>query len=271
MAYKFTFVLYGLVLLCATRLLPVLSSPKKPAFKPQNREELQGNLRQCNHGSSLQAVVIGATGATGTSIVKNLLIHRDYKTVHVFARKEATLKDENLHWHVVDFDKLDSWKDQIKGDTLFSAMGTTLATAGSKDAQYKIDYTYQHDVAKAAADNNVSNLVLLSSTGSNSKSPFFYCRIKGQLEDAVRQMNFKSVHIFRPGLLERGEFQRSHENFGIKCMNAINKLGILYSQRPISVNFLARQMIRASYLVGDSKVHTYSAARIWDFHHSINK
>lgn len=217
------------------------------------------------------AVVIGATGATGTSLVKNLLIHRDYTNVHVFARKEATLKDENLHWHVVDFDAFDSWKDQIKGDTLFSAMGTTLATAGSKDAQYKIDYTYQHDVAQAAANNGVSNLVLLSSTGSSSKSPFFYCKIKGQLEDAVREMNFKSVHIFQPGMLERGEFQRSNEKFGLKCLNAINNLGILRSQRPINVDFLARQMIRASYLVSGTKVHTYSPTQIWDFHKSINK
>ena len=172
------------------------------------------------------------------------------------------LKNENLHWHVVDFDALDSWKDQLQGDTLFSAMGTTLAAAGSKEAQYKIDYTYQHDVAQAAANNGVSSLVLVSSYGSSSKSAFFYCKIKGQLEDAVRQMDFKSVHIFQPGFLERGEFQRSNEKFGLKCLNAINTLGILRSQTPMHVNFLAKQMIRASYLVSDTKVHTYNPTQI---------
>ena len=172
------------------------------------------------------------------------------------------LKNGNLHWHVVDFDALDSWKDQLQGDTLFSAMGTTLAAAGSKEAQYKIDYTYQHDVAQAAANNEFSTLVLVSSIGSSSKSPFFYCKTKGQLEDAVRQMNFKSVHIFQPGFLERGEFQRSNEKFGLKCLNAINTLGILRSQTPMHVNFLAKQMIRASYLVSDTKVHTYNPTQI---------
>ena len=96
----------------------------------------------------------------------------------------------------MDFEQLDSWKEKLKGDVLFSAMGTTLKTAGSKDAQYQIDYNYQHDVAQAASENGVASLLLVSSVGSSSKSPFFYPKIKGQLEDAVSQMNFKQVHIF---------------------------------------------------------------------------
>ena len=97
------------------------------------------------------ALIIGATGATGSELVKQLLEDNHYSQVHIFVRCKPDLEHQKLHTHVVDFDQLDTWKDKLKGDVLFSAMGTTLKIAGSKAAQYKIDYTYQHDVAQAAA------------------------------------------------------------------------------------------------------------------------
>ena len=209
------------------------------------------------------ALVIGATGATGTSLVKQLLENGHYSFIDVFARKEAALSHPKLTWHVVDFDALEIWKDQIRGDVLFSALGTTLKIAGSKEAQYKIDYTYQHDVAKAAAENGVPSLLLVSSTGSSSKSPFFYAKIKGQLEDAVSKMNFKQVHIFRPPFLDRGSFLRSNEKSGIKFMNMVNKLGVMRSQMPMPVEFLAKQMIRISLREIDVKIKTYNPKQIW--------
>jgi hypothetical protein len=57
--------------------------------------------------------------------------------------------------HVVNFDQPESWKELLKGDVLFSCMGTTLAAAGSKASQYKVDYTYQYETARMAAENNV--------------------------------------------------------------------------------------------------------------------
>ena len=84
-------------------------------------------------------------------------------------------------------------------------MGTTLKTAGSKEAQYKVDVTYQFETAKAAANNNVPKLILVSSIGANHKSIFFYPKIKGLLEEMVKKLNFKSICILRPPVLDRGE------------------------------------------------------------------
>ena len=39
--------------------------------------------------------------------------------------------------------------DQLVGDVLFSALGTTIKAAGSQDAQWKVDYTYQYNAARA--------------------------------------------------------------------------------------------------------------------------
>ena len=213
--------------------------------------------------NSKTALIIGATGATGSALVKQLLNNDSYGVVHVFARRQGDLEHDKLQWHVVDFEQLDSWKEKLKGDVLFSAMGTTLKTAGSKDAQYQIDYNYQHDVAQAASENGLASLLLVSSVGSSSKSPFFYPKIKGQLEDAVSQMNFKQVHIFQAPMLDRGAFLRNNEKSGIKVLNLVNKLGVLRSQMPMPVDFLAKQMIRTSNRESDAKVKKYNPKQIW--------
>ena len=212
---------------------------------------------------SKKALVIGATGATGSALVAQLLDNDNYQEVHIFVRRKVELKNPKLHLHIVDFDAINSWKEKLKGDELYAAMGTTLKTAGSKEAQYKIDYTYQFEVAKAAAENEVPTLLLVSSTGSSSKSPFFYPKIKGQLEDTVSQLNFKQVNIFQPPMLDRGSFLRSNEKSGIKFLNMVNKLGILRSQMPMPVDFLAKQMIRVANRDSEVKVKKYNPKQIW--------
>ena len=209
------------------------------------------------------ALIIGATGATGSELVKQLLENESYGSVHIFVRRAVEISHPKLQVHIVDFNQLDSWKDKLQGDVLFSALGTTRRAAGSKDVQYQIDYTYQHDVAEAASQNGVSTLLLVSSTGSNAKSPFFYPKTKGKLEEAVSKMDFKQVHIFQPPILDRGAFARKNEKTGIKIINFLNKLCILRSQKPLPVDFLAEQMIKVAEQTSPQKVHSYNPKEIW--------
>ena len=102
-------------------------------------------------------------------------------------------------------------------DYLFSCLGTTLKEAGSKEKQYLVDYTYQYEFAKIAAENGVPTYSLISSTGANENSPFFYPKIKGKLEQAIKKLSFKSIQIFQPPTLIRQEgLIRMGEKIGIK-------------------------------------------------------
>ena len=136
------------------------------------------------------AVVIGATGLVGSELVALLLADSRFETVKVFVRRSTGRQHPKLEEHLVNFDAVETWKEQLTGDVLFSAMGTTLKQAGSKDAQYKIDYTYQYNVAKAAAENGVPQYVLISSAGASPKSRIFYSRMKGELEESVKKLTF---------------------------------------------------------------------------------
>src|SRR6056297_119067 len=100
-----------------------------------------------------KAIVIGATGLVGSHIVKLLLEDERYSTVKVFHRRSTGLEHKKLDEQIIDFDNMESWRHQLTGDELYSAMGTTIKKAGSKEAQYKIDVTYPLEVARAAASN----------------------------------------------------------------------------------------------------------------------
>ena len=193
---------------------------------------------------NLDAIVIGATGATGKELVVRLLEDSDFNSVSIFVRKKPTISHKKLKTYKIDFSKIGNFSELIKGDVLFSCLGTTLKTAGSKVKQYKVDYTYQYEFAKYASENGVSLYSLVSSTGANSKSFFFYPKIKGQLEDSVKKLPFKTIHIFQPPILIRqAELIRRGEKFAIKIFSSLNNLGILKSHKPIPVSTLANRMV----------------------------
>ena len=205
-----------------------------------------------------EAIIIGATGATGTAILSQLIEDNDFKKIIIFSRKKPLIQHEKLIVHLVDFNQLESWKNKIKGDILFSAMGTTLKDAGNKENQYKVDFSYQFNFAKAASENNVKKLLLISSVGANYQSNFFYPKIKGELEKAVKKLDFEYLSIFQPPVLIRqNEKIRSGEKVLINIFKALNKLGLLLSQKPMAVEVLAKKMIENSKKETQQKQNTY--------------
>ena len=83
----------------------------------------------------MKAIVIGATGLVGKAITESLLINNGTDIVQVFVRRSTGLAHPKLIEKVVDFEKMDEWKAELKGDILFSALGTTLKASGSKAGQ----------------------------------------------------------------------------------------------------------------------------------------
>jgi len=209
------------------------------------------------------AIVIGATGLVGSRLVSLLLKDSRFDSVKVFARHTTGLQNAKLQEHIVNFEEMDTWKKQITGDVLYSAMGTTLKAAGSKDAQYKIDYTYQYQVAKIAATNNVPEYVLVSAAGSDPGSKIFYSRIKGELERDVKKLPFDTIHIIRPGMLGSGRKDvRTGEQLGIGVMKAISLIPGLAKLRPIEGVEVAQAMINATFRRVQG-IHSYTMGGVF--------
>ena len=102
-----------------------------------------------------KAVVIGGTGMVGTQLIKQLIEDKNYSEIVSLVRRPSGVSHPKLSEKVIDFDQPENWKDLIVGDVLFSTLGTTIAQAKTKDAQYKVDFTYQYKVAEIAAANGV--------------------------------------------------------------------------------------------------------------------
>lgn len=209
-----------------------------------------------------KAIVIGATGLVGRELIKQLTAGNDFAEVISLVRRRSGFTHPKLTEYPVDFDYPDQWQSLLYGDVLFSAMGTTRAKAGSKDAQYQIDFCYQYEVAKIAASHGVPGYVLISSSGANSLSGNFYLRMKGQLDDAVQNLPFLFTHIIRPGQLDGNRIEkRRFEKAALCIMHLINRAGMLKAYRPIRAELVAKAMIHAS---GKNTSGVYSLSEVFE-------
>ena len=205
----------------------------------------------------MKALIIGATGATGKDLLSQLLTDDTYTEVHCFVRKPLALNHPKLHTHVVNFDTPKAWADLLHGEVAFSCLGTTLAAAGSKEAQWRVDYDYQYTFAQQCRNNGVPTFVLVSAAGAKAHSKLFYNRMKGTLEDAVKTLEFPRLLIFQPSVLIRSNSNRGGENFSVKAIGFLNKLGILKRYRPMPTAVLAERM-RKETATAPKGSHTFT-------------
>jgi uncharacterized protein YbjT (DUF2867 family) len=198
------------------------------------------------------AIVLGATGLVGSKLVERLVKETDIGKVVAVTRRPVKYKSEKIINQVIDFDQLEKHRDIFTGDVLFSCLGTTLKQAGSIEAQRKVDFEYQYEIAKIAAENKVNHYMLVSSSGANEKSKSPYLKMKGELENAVSLLPFDRISILQPSLLigERESF-RLAETVGSWVLPVLCKLPSLKQYRPISADDVAKKMVSLSLSAGN--------------------
>ena len=213
----------------------------------------------------MKAIVIGASGATGRELIKILLLRSEVKHILVFTRKKLDVSSPKLDVRLINFAEIDKYRNIINGDILFSALGTTLKDAKSKTKQFEVDYTYQYNLAKISSENNVKTLSLVSSSGANENSLFFYPKIKGLLESSVKQLNFENIQIYQPPfLIRQSDVMRANEKIGIFIFKALNSVGILNSLKPLPVSRLADKMVNEALKKHPKRVMVFENKDIID-------
>jgi uncharacterized protein YbjT (DUF2867 family) len=196
------------------------------------------------------ALLFGATGLIGRHCLQQLLEHPAYQKVVTFTRRPLDIEHPHLEQHLIDFKRLEEYADLIRGHDLFSCLGTTMAKAGSKQAFYEVDFTYAQVSARIACENGAGQLLLVSSVGADRNALFFYSRVKGALEDAVKQLPYWGTHIFQPSILlgQRHEM-RPAERLAAGFSSRLDRLtgGSLFGKyRPVEGQAVARAMLAAA-------------------------
>jgi uncharacterized protein YbjT (DUF2867 family) len=210
------------------------------------------------------ALIIGATGLVGSELLKLLIKDNYYSEVVVFSRKIVLDTAEKVTQHVVNFDKLEDYKEKLFANDIFCCLGTTMKNAGSKDAFYKVDFEYVITVAKLTSANGATTFNLISAMGADANSSVFYSKVKGEIEEAIKKLKFRSINILRPSLIigQRNEsrpLERLAQTMGKRLPFLFS--GPFRKYRPIKASDIAKGVLKAAKLPSQG-IQTYSSQEI---------
>lgn len=145
------------------------------------------------------AIVLGATGLVGNLLTHQLVDSPFYSNVKVLVRKSLNWQHPRLQEVLFDFEHPNGLLTQA--DDVFCCLGTTIKQAGSKSAFRQVDYQYPLDVARLSLANGARQFVIVTSMGADTRSSFFYNRVKGEIERDLTHLHYPDLLIFRPSLL----------------------------------------------------------------------
>ena len=208
------------------------------------------------------AVIIGATGAVGKEILKEILADNFYNRVYILGRESiGKLGDEErLTKIIVDFENLNFDTSILEDADVFASLGTTIKIAGSKENQRKIDVDYTVNFSKLC-EGKVRSFNVVSAIGANSKSKNFYNSLKGELEDKLKVMNLGVLRIFQPSLLiSKRDDKRFLEELFMKVSSIFQLVlkGKAKKYSPIEVSVLGREIVRFAIENKEQGTYTYS-------------
>jgi len=208
-----------------------------------------------------KAMVIGATGLVGELLVRHLLAHPAYSLVRILVRRALELQHPKLEQHIVDWEQLENQGELFDGiDDLYCCLGTTIKKAGSQENFRQVDYHYPVRAATLAKQHGVPQMMVISSMGASAGSRVFYSRTKGEMEDALSDIGFQSLHIFRPSLIlgDRNE-KRFGEQMAAHAMKLLDRWmkGRADKYRAVHAATIAQAMTNIA-LVQAKGNHVYS-------------
>lgn len=151
--------------------------------------------------------VVGATGLVGHEAVLALLGDDAVHRVLAVVRRHGGVPHPKLVEKVVDFEVLTSALEGERADVAICCLGSTIKQAGSQAQFRHIDFDYAYQFARAARHAGASHFLVVTALGADATSRVFYSRVKGELEAALRELDFLALTIVRPSLLmgERSE------------------------------------------------------------------
>mgnify|MGYP005988490317 FL=1 len=195
------------------------------------------------------ALVIGATGLTGTALVKLLIADTDFESVKIFGRKSTNLIHPKITEYIVDLFNPLSFENDFTGDVAFCCIGTTAKKTPDKDLYRQIDFGIPVTTTQLCKKNNIPQLLIISALGANKESTVFYNRIKGKMEEAVLSQELEKLHLLQPSLIEgnRNEFRLGEKIASIvMSIGKLFLLGSLKKYQPIQAIQIARAMVYLS-------------------------
>ncbi len=196
-----------------------------------------------------QVILVGASGLIGSHLLTALIESAEISRILLVLRKPLNISDPKVQELIVNFNQLENFSSDIKGDIMYSCLGTTRAKTPDSDLYRKIDLEYPLKLAEIGIRNGVLQFHLVSSLGADAEASNSYLKLKGELENELKKLSIPSLHIYQPSLLSgKRKESRLLEKFAISAFKFINPLllGPLKKFRSIRAETVARAMLNQS-------------------------
>ncbi|MDH4561342.1 oxidoreductase [Pseudomonas sp. BN411] len=159
------------------------------------------------HLTPQHILLAGATGLTGEHLLDRLL--NEPTVARVLAPTRRPLAE---HPHLQNpVGPLVEMLPQLEGriDVAFCCLGSTIRQAGSQEAFRAVDLDLVLAAARRARELGARHFIVISALGASQASPIFYNKVKGEMEEALKAMDWPQLTIARPSLLmgPRSEFR----------------------------------------------------------------
>lgn len=209
------------------------------------------------------AIILGATGLTGSILLEKLLNDDRYKTIKLFSRKEIKGLPSKVDQYVGNLFELENFKADFTGDEVYCCIGTTAKKTPDKAVYTAIDYGIPVASAKLSKENGIHTFLVVSALGANAESRIFYNKTKGEMELDVLAKEIDHTYILQPSIIEgeRNE-KRIGEQIGLVLFKFIQPLffGKLKKYRSTKAEHIAQAMINLAN--STSRVQIISSDKI---------
>ena len=211
-----------------------------------------------------QVVLVGASGLIGGHLLTELIESDKVTEILLLLRSPLDVSNKKVRQLLVNFDEIGDIASEIKGDIVYTCLGTTKSATPDSGMYRKVDLEYPLSVAKIASENGVKQFHIVSSMGANPESNYPYLKLKGELEESLKLVSFDSLHIYRPSLLtgDRKEY-RLAEKIATPLLKLIEPIliGFLRNYRSIKATTVAQFMLHQS-LKGLKGTQIYTSTQI---------
>ena len=192
------------------------------------------------------ALLFGSSGLVGGHLLNQLIKDINYSKIKLFVRTDPEISDPKVEVVKTNFNNLQNYKEDMKGDDCFFCIGTTKKNSLDKDEYRRVELDIPKEIAKITKSNLVNSFIFVSALYANPKSSGDYVRFKGLVEEELKRLNFQKLVLMRPSFLmgDRKE-KRVGEKIGIFVFKLLSPLllGPLKKMRPIHAETVARAMM----------------------------
>ena len=146
-------------------------------------------------------VLVGATGLIGNALLHELIQETKVSEIRIFVRRKLEGLPEKVKQIITDFQDLSLLKEHVIGDVIYCCVGTTRKKTPDLTDYRNIDFGINIGMAKLAKENGISTVHLISAMGASTTARIFYSKLKGEIEEALKALQFPNCYIYQPSML----------------------------------------------------------------------